>query len=162
MGSSRSTRPGPKRPISSPAGIFQAQDQYPGPTDTEGRRTAPTPAVLLSRSPHALLSAAGKFKKGKNNDGDHRCEVLHQGCPRFSEERGQFQGHQPLLADPKAFAATIDAMTEPFLNKGIGIAAGIESRGFLLATPIAYHLKAGVVPLRKKGKLPRQTRSADL
>jgi adenine phosphoribosyltransferase len=51
-------------------------------------------------------------------------------------------------------------MAAPFEGKGVGVVAGIESRGFLLATPIAYRLKAGVVPIRKKGKLPRKTHSA--
>jgi adenine phosphoribosyltransferase len=71
-----------------------------------------------------------------------------------------FKDITPLLADPKAFAATIDQMAEPFIGKGITVVAGIESRGFLLATPIAYRLGAGVVPIRKKGKLPRKTHSA--
>jgi adenine phosphoribosyltransferase len=71
-----------------------------------------------------------------------------------------FKDITPLLADAKAFAKTIDMMCEPFLGAGIKIVAGIESRGFLLATPIAYRLGAGVVPIRKKGKLPRKTHSA--
>lgn len=71
-----------------------------------------------------------------------------------------FKDITPLLADPKAFAKTIDLMAEPFIGKGIQTVAGIESRGFLLATPIAYRLGAGVVPIRKKGKLPRKVHSA--
>ena len=71
-----------------------------------------------------------------------------------------FKDITPLLADPKAFAKTIDLMAEPFIGKGIATVAGIESRGFLLATPIAYRLGAGVVPIRKKGKLPRKVHSA--
>jgi adenine phosphoribosyltransferase len=51
-------------------------------------------------------------------------------------------------------------MSRPFDGKGVGVVCGIESRGFLLATPIAHRLKAGVVPIRKKGKLPRKTHSA--
>jgi adenine phosphoribosyltransferase len=54
----------------------------------------------------------------------------------------------------------IDRLAEPFAGKGVQIVAGIESRGFLLATPIAYRLGAGVVPIRKKGKLPRAVKSA--
>ena len=80
--------------------------------------------------------------------------------PDFPKKGVIFKDITPLLADPAAFASTIDRMAEPFLGKGIAIVAGIESRGFLLATPIAYRLGAGVVPIRKKGKLPRRTLSA--
>jgi adenine phosphoribosyltransferase len=80
--------------------------------------------------------------------------------PDFPKKGIVFKDITPLLADPKAFAAAIETMARPFVGKGIGVVAGIESRGFLLATPIAYYLKAGVVPIRKKGKLPRKTHAA--
>jgi len=80
--------------------------------------------------------------------------------PDFPRKGIVFKDITPLLADPEAFAAAVDRMAEPFLGAGIKVVAGIESRGFLLATPIAYRLKAGVVPIRKKGKLPRRTKSA--
>ncbi len=77
--------------------------------------------------------------------------------PDFPKPGIVFKDITPLLADPKAFKAAIDQMAEPFKNARIGIVAGIESRGFLLATPIAYCLGAGVILVRKKGKLPRKT-----
>ena len=80
--------------------------------------------------------------------------------PDFPKKGIVFKDITPLLADPEGFAETIDRMVEPFVGKGIKIVAGIESRGFLLATPIAYRLAAGVVPIRKKGKLPRKTHKA--
>ncbi len=80
--------------------------------------------------------------------------------PDFPKKGIVFKDITPLLADAKAFAATIDQMAAPFKELGIGVVAGIESRGFLLATPIAYSLGAGVVPIRKKGKLPRKTHTA--
>lgn len=80
--------------------------------------------------------------------------------PDFPKKGVMFKDITPLLADAKAFATVIDRMAEPFVGKGIEIVAGIESRGFLLATPIAYRLGAGVVPIRKKGKLPRAVKSA--
>lgn len=85
--------------------------------------------------------------------------LIHD-VPDFPKKGVLFKDITPLLADPRAFAAVVDLMAAPFVGKGISIVAGIESRGFLLATPIAYRLKAGVVPIRKKGKLPRKTRSA--
>ncbi|MBI3551459.1 MAG: adenine phosphoribosyltransferase [Elusimicrobia bacterium] len=80
--------------------------------------------------------------------------------PDFPKKGIIFKDITPLLANAEGFAKTIDMMAEPYVGKGISIVAGIESRGFLLATPIAYRLGAGVVPIRKKGKLPRKTHSA--
>lgn len=80
--------------------------------------------------------------------------------PDFPKKGIVFKDITPLLADPKAFASTIDGLAKPFAKDGVQIVAGIESRGFLLATAMAYRLKAGVVPIRKKGKLPRKTHSA--
>jgi adenine phosphoribosyltransferase len=80
--------------------------------------------------------------------------------PDFPKKGIIFKDITPLLSDPKVFAAAIDRMAEPFVGQGVQIVAGIESRGFLLATPIAYRLGAGVVPIRKKGKLPRAVKSA--
>lgn len=80
--------------------------------------------------------------------------------PDFPKKGVGFKDITPLLADAKAFASAIDKMAAPFVGQGITLVAGIESRGFLLATPIAYYLKAGVVPIRKKGKLPRKVFSA--
>ena len=85
---------------------------------------------------------------------------LIKDVPDFPKKGIVFKDITPLLADPGAFAAVIDKLAEPFAGKGIEVVAGIESRGFLLATAVAYTLKAGVVPIRKKGKLPRQTVSA--
>jgi adenine phosphoribosyltransferase len=80
--------------------------------------------------------------------------------PDFPKKGIVFKDITPLLADAKAFAAAVDRLAEPFVGKGVQVVAGIESRGFLLATPIAYRLGAGVVPIRKKGKLPRAVKSA--
>ena len=80
--------------------------------------------------------------------------------PDFPKKGVGFKDITPLLSDAKAFAEMIDRLCEPFVGQGIQIVAGIESRGFLLATPIAYRLGAGMVPIRKKGKLPRKVHSA--
>jgi len=86
-------------------------------------------------------------------------KLIHD-VPDFPKKGIVFKDITPLLSDAKAFAAMIDKLAEPFIGSGIQIVAGIESRGFLLATPIAYRLGAGVVPIRKKGKLPRAVKSA--
>lgn len=87
-------------------------------------------------------------------------QALIKDVPDFPKKGIVFKDITPLLADPKAFAETIDRLAEPYIGKGVQVVAGIESRGFLLATPIAYRLGAGVVPIRKKGKLPRAVKSA--
>lgn len=85
---------------------------------------------------------------------------LIKDVPDFPKKGVGFKDITPLLADPAAFSAAVDRMAEPFQNAGIQIVAGIESRGFLLAAPLALRLGAGIVPIRKKGKLPRKTKSA--
>ncbi|HKA68742.1 MAG TPA: adenine phosphoribosyltransferase [Actinomycetes bacterium] len=68
-----------------------------------------------------------------------------------------FKDISPLLADPDAFAATVSALAEPFGAGDVDKVVGIEARGFILAAPVALQLRAGFVPVRKKGKLPSQT-----
>jgi adenine phosphoribosyltransferase len=68
-----------------------------------------------------------------------------------------FKDITPLLADPDGFAAVIDTLVEGREPGTIDAVVGIEARGFILAAPVAYHLHAGFVPVRKKGKLPSQT-----
>jgi adenine phosphoribosyltransferase len=75
-----------------------------------------------------------------------------------------FKDITPLLGSPDALRQVVDALTEPYLEADIDKVVGIEARGFLLAAPVAYHLDAGLVPVRKPDKLPRavHTRSYDL
>jgi adenine phosphoribosyltransferase len=65
----------------------------------------------------------------------------------------------PLLADPGAFATVIDAFARAFDDERIDVVLGIESRGFILAAPLAAHFGAAFVPARKAGKLPPPTRT---
>ena len=75
--------------------------------------------------------------------------------PNFPSEGVVFRDITPLLKDAKAYNYAINKMAQPFLKKGIEAVVGIESRGFILGSPIALKLKAGFIPVRKKGKLPR-------
>lgn len=72
-----------------------------------------------------------------------------------------FKDITPLLQDPKAFHYALDQMTEPFRDKQIDAVVGIESRGFIFGAPIADRLGAGFVLVRKLGKLPAKTISAE-
>lgn len=68
-----------------------------------------------------------------------------------------FKDITPLLADAKLFKKIIDAMAAPYLNKKVDKVIGIDARGFLLASALAYKLKCGLAIVRKKGKLPWKT-----
>ncbi|MHB8421721.1 MAG: adenine phosphoribosyltransferase [Leptospirales bacterium] len=74
--------------------------------------------------------------------------------PDFPKKGILFYDLMPLFGEPSAFHALIDIMVESYLEQGISKVVGIEARGFILAAPIADRLKAGFVPIRKKGKLP--------
>lgn len=65
-----------------------------------------------------------------------------------------FRDITPLLADPEALVASIDAMVKPFEGEKIDVVAAAEARGFIFGTAIATKLGAGFVPVRKPGKLP--------
>ncbi len=71
-----------------------------------------------------------------------------------------FRDITPLLADGEAFKATIDALIAPFEGE-FDVVAGIEARGFLLASAAGYASGKGVVPVRKAGKLPQPAMSID-
>lgn len=79
--------------------------------------------------------------------------------PDFPKPGILFKDITPLLADPQAYQTSIDMMIEPFVNEKINKVVGIEARGFLFAPMIASRLKAGIIPVRKPGKLPFETKS---
>ena len=74
--------------------------------------------------------------------------------PDFPSKGIMFQDVTPVLADAELFAAAIDAMVEPWRAQAVTHVAGVESRGFIFAAPVALALGAGFVVIRKPGKLP--------
>jgi adenine phosphoribosyltransferase len=68
-----------------------------------------------------------------------------------------FKDITPLLGDPDGFRAVIDALVGDQMEGSVDKVVGIEARGFILAAPVAYRLRAGFVPVRKEGKLPADT-----
>lgn len=74
--------------------------------------------------------------------------------PDFPQPGIQFKDITPLLADARLFAGCIDRIIEGLTPGSVDIVAGIDARGFLFASAAALRLEAGVVPIRKKGKLP--------
>ncbi|MGI8477148.1 MAG: adenine phosphoribosyltransferase [Thermomicrobiales bacterium] len=79
--------------------------------------------------------------------------------PDFPQPGILFRDITPLLADGPAFASVVEAMAEPF--RGISHVVAIESRGFIIGAPVAFTLGAGLVPVRKVGRLPGTTLRED-
>jgi adenine phosphoribosyltransferase len=70
-----------------------------------------------------------------------------------------FRDITPLLGEPEAFSAAVDALCSDFRDKSIDYVAAVEARGFIFGAAVAERLSAGFVPIRKKGKLPSATES---
>jgi len=81
--------------------------------------------------------------------------------PDFPKPGIQFKDITPVLADPRLFAGAIDLLTEKFKPGSVDAVVGIDARGFIFAAAAAMKLRAGFVPVRKKGKLPYQTHEQD-
>jgi adenine phosphoribosyltransferase len=77
--------------------------------------------------------------------------------PDFPKPGIQFKDITPVLADARLMAGCIDLMTSHLKPGMVDAVVGIDARGFIFAAAAAMKLKAGFVPIRKKGKLPYQT-----
>lgn len=94
-----------------------------------------------------------------------RLRLLIRDVPDYPRPGVVFKDLTPLLADHEAFAAAVDGLAARWAaGEALDKVVGIEARGFLFAAPMAYRLGAGVVPVRKAGKLPaaRHAASYDL
>ena len=74
--------------------------------------------------------------------------------PDFPKPGILFKDITPLLKEPRALSAAIEALAQPFENEGITQVAAIESRGFIFGGALAQRLGCGFVPVRKPSKLP--------
>ncbi len=77
--------------------------------------------------------------------------------PDFPRPGILFKDIMPLLANAADFAAAVEAMARPWRDARLDAVMGVESRGFILGAPLAFHLGVGFVPVRKPGKLPGAT-----
>jgi adenine phosphoribosyltransferase len=91
------------------------------------------------------------------NDNLERVKALIRDVPDFPHQGITFKDITPLLADEVAFSSVIDMIVVHFGRGTVDKVVGIEARGFILASPVAYHFGAGFVPVRKAGKLPWET-----
>ena len=77
--------------------------------------------------------------------------------PDFPQPGILFRDITPILADAGLFQQVIDLLAEKTVNFGAEKVVGIDARGFLFGAAVAYKLGVGLVPIRKKGKLPYKT-----
>ena len=77
--------------------------------------------------------------------------------PNFPKKGILFRDFSPILKDPAAFSLIVDEFSKHFHPKEIDLFAGIESRGFILASVLASRYNKGMIMIRKAGKLPGKT-----
>lgn len=80
--------------------------------------------------------------------------------PDFPQPGIVFKDLTPLFADGDAFHRVSDAIVEHYGPDSFDIVVGVEARGFVIAGAVGYAVRAGVVPVRKAGKLPRDVHTA--
>jgi adenine phosphoribosyltransferase len=83
---------------------------------------------------------------------DYQCLIRE--VPDFPKPGILFYDITTLLKNQAAFRSIIDELSAQYRSHRIAKVVGIESRGFILGSPLAYHLGAGFVPVRRPGKLP--------
>ncbi|KAK4488859.1 hypothetical protein RD792_004649 [Penstemon davidsonii] len=92
--------------------------------------------------------------------GDPRLKAISDAIrvvPNFPKQGIMFQDITTLVSNHKVFKDTIDIFVDRYKDMDISVVAGVESRGFIFAPPIALAIGAKFIPLRKPGKLPGET-----
>lgn len=87
-------------------------------------------------------------------------KALIRTIPDFPTQGIQFRDITTLLLDANGFASSVDRLAA-LAGDDIGLVAGIESRGFIFGAALARQIGAGLLLIRKRGKLPGTTRSID-
>ena len=77
--------------------------------------------------------------------------------PNFPKKGILFRDFSPILGDPSSLEFVVEEFTKKFHPNDVDVFAGIESRGFILATALALRYNKGMILLRKAGKLPGKT-----
>ena len=115
-------------------------------------------AVGLTTRPveEARVAEAGRLRISSVED----LAGLIRDVPDFPKKGIVFKDITPLLRDAGGLALAAEYLTQPYRGQNVDVVAGIESRGFIFATAVARNLSAGLVPIRKPGKLPYKTRAA--
>ena len=88
-------------------------------------------------------------------------ETAIRSIPDYPKPGIIFRDITTLLGDASSFRRSVDELVHPYVNSNVTMIAGIEARGFILGGAMAHQLSCGFVPVRKKGKLPHDTISAE-
>ncbi len=122
-------------------------------------RRAPTPRGVAKSEPVRTPSLVEGPPPMAISRGDplEYAQSLIRDVPDFPQPGILFRDITPLLADPRAFHITLDAMAERFVGEHADAIVAIESRGFIFGGALAARLNASFVPVRKPGKLPAAT-----
>jgi adenine phosphoribosyltransferase len=89
-----------------------------------------------------------------------RLRAAVRDVPDFPKKGIMFKDITPVLSDPKLFRASIDLFLQRCRGREVDKIVGIDARGFLFGSAVAYELSLGFVPIRKRGKLPYTTDTA--
>lgn len=81
--------------------------------------------------------------------------------PNWPQDGVMFRDITPLLQNPKTFRVLIDLFVHRYMDANLDLIAGMDARGFIIGSVVAYELNLGFVPIRKKGKLPYTTLSEE-
>lgn len=88
-------------------------------------------------------------------------KAIIRDVPDFPKEGIVFKDITTLLADAKSFQRVIDIMAHRYIDREIDLVLGVEARGFIMGSALAYKLGKGIVLVRKPGKLPYKTFSTE-
>ncbi len=89
----------------------------------------------------------------------HRLKAKIRDIPDFPEPGIIFRDITPLVADPSTLQLSVYQLLQPFVGENINAVAGMEARGFIFGSLVAWELGVGFIPLRKPGKLPYDVQS---
>jgi adenine phosphoribosyltransferase len=81
---------------------------------------------------------------------------LIRDVPDFPVKGILFKDITTMIKEPQAFQKVVDIMVDRFADSKVDLVAAIESRGFIFGAPLSYRLNAGLIPVRKPGKLPAE------
>lgn len=84
------------------------------------------------------------------------CEAIRS-VPDWPKPGVTFRDITPVLQNPRSFRVLIDLFVYRYIGQRLDLVAGVDARGFILGSVLAYELNLGFVPVRKKGKLPFRT-----
>ena len=124
----------------------------------------PAPCRLANRNPHPRGSVDRELVPASivfvTSDLIEKLRAGVRDVPDFPKKGIVFKDITPILSDHDLFRASIDLFLERCRGKAVDKIVGIDARGFIFGSAVAYELNIGFVPIRKRGKLPYKTEIA--